>query len=146
MVVTGPLSPQQHHNITHWLASQGIAQDPHHTAEMYVTMCTNPRVSSMLLRVLDKEELRELVWRKSHSQPAANKIILGKTFSVCVCVFVCVVTSWMSYNIQCSHSHSLSHSPTHPLITSNVHVYIILCYHDRQARHCSTASFSTTKL
>ena len=40
-------------------------------------MCSNPRVSAMLLRVLDRDELRETVWRRSHAQPAANKRILG---------------------------------------------------------------------
>jgi len=74
----GPLSESQFLNISHWLAAQGITQEGNDAAERCVTMCTNPRVSAMLLRVLDKEELRELVWSRSYDQPAQNKAILGQ--------------------------------------------------------------------
>jgi hypothetical protein len=67
----------QHDDIRHWLASQGVAQEPDHAGRGCVTMCSNPRVSSMLLRVLDREGLRQEVWHRSHDQPADNMKILG---------------------------------------------------------------------
>ena len=75
---TGPFSEMQHPRIHQWLASQGIPQDGGVGAgDRGVTMCSNPRASALLLRVLDRESLREAVWRRCHDQPADNKSILG---------------------------------------------------------------------
>lgn len=73
----GPLSPLQYEYVRKWLSAQGIQQDAVNSSKRTVRMCSNPKISSMMLKLIDDEDLRKEIWRRSHRQPEQNITLLG---------------------------------------------------------------------